>query len=481
VTGVTERSRYGSSVRWSIRVLVVVVLLGSVGVPSSMAAIVPGPVPNPAGTPESTLVTSQVTQTSLIPNTLVMRQPTLKISLRITPATATVWFTAPDMATVTASAGSTVRVPLGKAELRVEAPGYQSLRQTVVLGASTPVIARRLDPLGQLHRHRWEAQTGSNPKQVAFTPDGLELWVPLLGSRGVDVFRTTDGTKVANIALGNQYGAVEVIFNREGTRAFVSQMQTATVIEIDSKTKRRLRTFKTGGNWTKVMALSPDETTLFAANWVSNDVSVIDLTNGLLDRIIPTVKTPRGLVLDPAGERLFVAGFDGGEIQRITLRNDEKKVLLRTGGAIRHMVVDPLTNRLYADDMGNSLTYVMDLGTEQVRTLAKVDSHPNTIDLSDDGRFLYVSNRGANSPKGYNVPGPEWGSVVVLDVRTGTAVDAIIGGNQTTGLDVSPDGRLVAFTDFLDNRLSLYEVPTASTLDEGAGGLAPTRRRLLRK
>ncbi len=444
----------------------VALLISVTGAPSSEVA---PPTTNAAAT------------TSVTPAPTAIRTPSVTVVVQLQPASATITFSAPDMATVKTRSGRSVRLPVGRTQMVVEAAGFQSSSQGIVIAAGMGPLRHRLDPDGQLHRWAWEASTGSNPKQVAFTPDGAELWVPLLGSRGVDVFRTKDGTKITTVGLGNQHGAVEVIFNRAGTRAFVSQMQTALVIEIDTATKRVLRRMTTGGNWTKVLALSPDEATIYAANWVSNDISVIDLKSGRLIKRIPTVKTPRGLALDVAGERLFVAGFDGGEIQRITLSSEDKKILFRTGGAMRHMVVDAATNRMYADDMGTNQTYVVDLATEKVSPLGRVDSHPNSIDLNPDGRFLYVSNRGANNAKGYNLPGPEWGSVLVLDTATGQPVDAIIGGNQTTGLDVSSDGRLVAFTDFLDNRLTVYIIPTAGVLDGGSGGLAPQRGRLIKK
>jgi sugar lactone lactonase YvrE len=47
-----------------------------------------------------------------------------------------------------------------------------------------------------------------------------------------------------------------------------------------------------------------------------------------------------------------------------------------------------------------------------------------------------------------------------------------VGGNQTTGLDVSPDGRTLAFSDFLDNRVTLYAIPSYATLAAGNGGRA---------
>ena len=115
-----------------------------------------------------------------------------------------------------------------------------------------------------------------------------------------------------------------------------------------------------------------------------------------------------------------------------------------------------------------------------MRRLAATDSTPNTIDLSPDGRVLYVSNRGRNGAC-YCAPGPEWGSVLAIDAASGRVLDAIVGGNQTTGLDVSADGRLLAFTDFLDNRLSLFAIPPYRVLAAGGGGRATAHRAELRK
>jgi DNA-binding beta-propeller fold protein YncE len=120
--------------------------------------------------------------------------------------------------------------------------------------------------------------------------------------------------------------------------------------------------------------------------------------------------------------------------------------------------------------MARAVTLVVDTATDEVQELAAVDRVPNTIDLSPDGRALYVSNRGRNNPETYYRPGPEWGTVVVVDVTTGDYLDAIVGGNQTTGLDVSPDGTLLAFSDFLDDRVTVYRIPSYADLVAGDGG-----------
>jgi YVTN family beta-propeller protein len=321
--------------------------------------------------------------------------------------------------------------------------------------------------------------TGRAPKQVAFTPDGKELWVTLLGGDGVAVHNAVSGAKLAGIRLGRHGGAVEVIFTRDGTIAYVSQMETGTVWQVDVASRKVRRSIDVDGNWTKVLALAPDERTLYAANWVSHDVSVIDVPSWRVRKVIPTVHTPRGLYPTVDGRALYVAGYENGELARIDLRSGKQKILLRTGGALRHLVGDG--ERLYASDMGTASVHVVDLASGRVQRLAKVDDHPNTIDLSPDGKVLYVSCRGRNNPKSYYIPGPEWGSIVVLDARTGRPLDAIVAGNQSTGLDVSNDGGLLAISDFLDNRIRLYTIPPYEQLTSGNGGFWPGHRAQLTK
>ena len=60
--------------------------------------------------------------------------------------------------------------------------------------------------------------------------------------------------------------------------------------------------------------------------------------------------------------------------------------------------------------------------------------------------------------------------VLLIDTETGDMLDAIIGGNQTTGLEVSDDGTLLAFSDLLDDRVAVYSVPTTEELLGGGGG-----------
>jgi len=242
-----------------------------------------------------------------------------------------------------------------------------------------------------------------------------------------------------------------------------------------------VRQLVTGGSWTKVMVLSPDERRLWASNWVSNDVSEFDLTTGEMVRRISTVTTPRGLALDPTGTRLYIAGYDDGDIEVVDLASGEGSMIHHSGGALRHLVADADRDLIYASDMALDTIFVIDTETDSVTTMGSTERLPNTIDISPDGRVLAVSNRGRNNPETYYLPGPEWGSILLLDTSSGAILDAIVGGNQPTGLDISADGTRLAYSDFLDNRVTVIALPGSEELLAAGGGRSESYRADLTK
>jgi DNA-binding beta-propeller fold protein YncE len=143
---------------------------------------------------------------------------------------------------------------------------------------------------------------------------------------------------------------------------------------------------------------------------------------------------------------------------------------------MRHLVGDPQRGLVYGSDMGTNEVVVVDTATDEVRVLAATDDTPNTIDLSPDGRVLAASNRGMDNPESYYLPGPQWGSIILIDTRTGAYLDAVVGGNQPTGLDISPDGRWLAYSDFLDDRVTVLRIPPTRRLLSGDGGRAASYR-----
>lgn len=360
-------------------------------------------------------------------------------------------------------------LPAGAVTVKVTAPGRNAFARELFLDRATDLNVI-LDPEGQLAHMRSIITCAGAPKGVVITPDGKQAWATLLdGPPSIEILDLSSGKRVGGIDLG-KFGAVEIVFSKNGSRAYASQMETAKVFEIDTATRKVLRSFGTGSTWTKVIALSPDEKTLYAANWSGDDVSVIDLVTGELDRRIPVADTPRGLWPTSDGKSLYVASFGEGVLERIDLETGKVSEVFDGGSALRHLIADEKRGILFASDMGDDCVWATDLTTGKTEKFTTVGHKPNTIDLSPEGDVLFVSNRGENNAKSYYLPGPEWGSIMLFDAKTGEPLDGIVGGNQCTALDVSDDGRTLVFSDFLDDRLRVYEIPDSSVLAKGGGG-----------
>ena len=335
----------------------------------------------------------------------------------------------------------------------------------------------------QLVNYLFDVDGIPSPKGAAFTLDGREIWITSLlnESRGVVVLNPLTGEKIKDINLADG-GGVEIIFSHDGTKAYVSQMETGKVFEIDAGSKNILRIFDSQSAWTKVLALSPEGETLFASNWSGDDVSEIDIEKGELRRRIATVDTPRGLYATQDGSALYVAGFAKGEIEKINLKTGVGEVIFESGGAMRHIAADEERGLLYFSDMGKAIIWKVFLESDKTEKFTDTDYNPNTIVLSPDKKILFVSCRGINNPSGnYYIPGPEWGSVLLFNTETAEMLDAIIAGNQPVALDISPDGKFLVFSDFLDGRLKVYEIPSYEELKKGNGGISKVYRNYLKK
>ncbi len=284
-----------------------------------------------------------------------------------------------------------------------------------------------------------------SPKALMFTPDEEEIWITSLmnQARGVVVLDRATGEVKNNIVLPDG-GGVEITFNSDGSLAYVSQMETARVFEIDTESKEIKRTFETNSAWTKVVLVKDNY--LYASNWSGNNISIIDLTTGELIKNISTVRTPRGIYI--YNNHLYVAGFDRGEVAKINLEDYSQEIIYETGGAMRHIVGN--SNNIFFSDMGEDKIYRLDLNNQDIFEFVETDINPNTIALTDE--WLIVSNRGANNSESYYIPGPEWGTIQFFDLE-GNLIYVIIAGNQPTALDVSQ--HYLAYSDFLDGRVTI--------------------------
>lgn len=310
-------------------------------------------------------------------------------------------------------------------------------------------------------------KTGIQPKSVTFLSENY-VCLPLLADKSIDILDIRTG-EIRKVAPPEEYarkkGFVETLVLDHRNEFWVSQMTTGLVHIFNLKTLEYMKSIKTSGKWCKVLSYNPDLDKVYLTNWITCDISVINPNNYTEEYKINTFGVPRGIIFSNDNKYAYVCQYYGGKegshakgyVLKINLKT--KKVVKRLGvaGYKRHMVKDEKNQKLYVSDMGLKMVSVFDMKTDKLLKQIKVFSHPNTIQLSPDSKFLYVSCRGPNNPKSYLIKGFYMGRIYVIDTESLKVKEFWEGGNQCTGLDVSKDGKKIIFSDFLDDAVRVYQ------------------------
>ena len=354
----------------------------------------------------------------------------------------------------------------GSGLVRFSAAGYRNLEyQSGALPIRNGLVEIKLENERGFAQLIGEYSTGRQPKSTYFSPDGQRLFVPLLEERGIDVFRLTPGRtldyeKRLVIPGGSTVGFVEALCDTRRREIWFSNMTESKLHIFDLDTLEHKTSLPAGGSYPKVIVQNPAGNITVVSNWVSCDLSVFDSDTKRLLRRIPMGGTPRGMAFSPDGSLLYTTIYDASLIAVVDM--EQSKVVSRYRyhkgeGSARHVIY--LDGRLYVSDMHWGTINILNASTGELLLSRQVGPKINTIVLSPDGRRIFASSRGTNNPADYTRPGPDLGAVYILNADDLSVQEKIWGRNQPTGLGVSPDGKLLVFTDFLDANLELYRLP----------------------
>lgn len=351
----------------------------------------------------------------------------------------------------------------GRHELIVLAPGYSAARFSLEASSASVEFQAKLERAGSPLRHACDGRTGARPKSVSYTPDGRYLVLPLLSGGGAELLSASSLSRVAFLAPPASYakaeGFVESACFPAIRELWVSQMHNSMIHAFDLDTFEYKASFPSGGAYPKVICPSADGKTAFVTNWVSEDLAAIDVASRALLYKVKLGGTPRGLAASADGRWLYIARFAGGSILRLSLADRRLSTLWPAdGGAKRHLVLDEVRGRLYATDMGRDSLFAIEAATGALVAELRLGPNPNGCALSPDGRTIYACTRGTNGARGYELEGPDSGELIAVDAESLRVVARQWGGDQPTGLAVSPDGSRVALTDFLDRRVEAYDI-----------------------
>jgi YVTN family beta-propeller protein len=320
-----------------------------------------------------------------------------------------------------------------------------------------------LAPTDQLLRPAGESvEFGGRPVDLVLAPDGRTAWIK--DNRGLVAITTANWSVRQELKFKESGGSTHGLWmTRDGTRLFASGAANAlweALIDAQGVATwgRKIVLPGPGGKGNPQVAgvaLSRDETRAYVCLSRNNTLAVVDLVSGTVERQIPVGVAPYDVVLagDEVTEtRAFVSNWGGRHPAATEPRADSSgtATLVDARGVAASGTVS-----------------VVDLREGKETAQIATGLHPSDLELSADGRWLYVAN--ANSD-----------SVTVVDATT-RAVAAEVSvrpdhalpfGSAPNALSLSPDGRRLYVANGGNNAVAVLSVahPAAPRVE----GFIPT-------
>ncbi len=139
----------------------------------------------------------------------------------------------------------------------------------------------------------------------------------------------------------------------------------------------------------------------YVSNGGSNTVTVLDLVNLRLDRVLGVGSNPSGLAINPKRNEVYVVNSGGNAASgSVSVIDAEKNAVVATIPVRRQpyfIDVDADGRRAYVANSGSNNVSVIDLNSRREVGVIGVGEAPGMARLSPDGDSLVVSNRGSGS------------------------------------------------------------------------------------
>ncbi|MCX7882498.1 MAG: beta-propeller fold lactonase family protein [Brevinematales bacterium] len=339
--------------------------------------------------------------------------------------------------------------------------GYKSWTQEVSPPAK---VWARLLSTNSHFRFVERFKTGRQPKDILFSPDDRYLYISLLDAPKIEIYdlRTRRLSEVMIPEYRRPYkGLVEGVFTPDGKEYWFTQMHTqGWIFVLDTQTFTLKTNFASHGNWTKVGEFTPDGIYYYVSHWLSHDVTYFVVSNyTYAGRVKTRGVSPRGLGFSEDGRYLYVVFYESGHIAKYDRQNGHKEVSFvhNGGGSNGRFRADYGRQIAFINNLRRNHFVVYDLKKDVIATRVPTWVHPNNLKLSPKNRYIYISTRGPDNPKGYLLRSPKNGRIQIFDSYGNyRLVEEFEVGNQPIGIALTSDHTHLAICNFMDDTVEIF-------------------------
>lgn len=233
---------------------------------------------------------------------------------------------------------------------------------------------------------------GGFPIGVAVDPAGHRAYVTNPNTDSVSAIDTTTNTVIAQNPVSRFPEGITI--RPDGSRVWVATVgYPSAVVEIDTATHAVVRRTPVGLA-AEGVTLNPAGTLLYVANQNDSTVQVLDAANGATHALIPVPEHPLFIAVSPDNQTVLVSSAARGSVTVINAATSQVVREIVLGKEAIELVYAPDGSRVYV--VASSGTANSTIEEFDGRTLAHlasfpIESSPHGIDITPDGKQLYVA------------------------------------------------------------------------------------------
>lgn len=268
--------------------------------------------------------------------------------------------------------------------------------------------------------------TGSQPHEIAISPDGRQAAVVAYGGTTIDVFDLATRAKLRTIDLSPNRRPHGLVWLSDGRMVATTEGSQSVAVVMPDGNVRTIRTDQQGSH---MVAVAPENRTAYVANIGSGTISVLDLEAGTKLRDIAVGGKPEGVAVTRGGAEIWVGDLSAPRVVVIDTKTDLQ---------IAELPIDPVAIRVLASPDGR-IVATSNIASGSITLFDAATRQPiRTISVSGDGKAAQVTI--LFSPDGKRLYAAETArdQVAEIDVASGTVLRRIAAGRQGDGLAIAP-------------------------------------------
>ena len=223
----------------------------------------------------------------------------------------------------------------------------------------------------------------------------------------------------------------EIAITSDNNTAYVTNYLSGNISVINLSNNQVTNTISVGSNpWG--IALSPDNSKAYVAIHGADVVKVIDLSSATITNTISVGNGPTEIALTPDGNYAYVTNFFDNTVSKINLLTYSVSGTIVVGPDPRGIEINPAGTKAYTANGGGGVSEI-NLANNSVTEIETTSAVLIDIIIDPDGNKAYATGR-------------DLSKVEVIDLATGTSINLITlsgGAGLIWGITIEPTGKYV--------------------------------------